>query len=87
MNLNYLKHNLDYMYDYVYIIYACLCESFGGAPCNYLFELPPQEKNLSMLLDWWESAHPTLLDVAHYEFPHRICIESSMIHFFFHFCG
>ena len=22
MNLDYLKHNLDYMYDYVYIIYV-----------------------------------------------------------------
>lgn len=39
MDLYHLKHNFDYMYDSVYIIFACV--NVWMTPCNYSLELPP----------------------------------------------
>ena len=47
-NIKYLERNLDYMNDYVYIIYAFV-EFFGQAPYKYLIELPPQAFNVDNL--------------------------------------
>ena len=48
-NLNYLKQNLDYMYDDVYIICVFL-KKLGQTPCNYLLELPPGAWGMAFVL-------------------------------------